>query len=191
MSTGEELIYKLLGELGENPDREGLQETPARVMRAWQVWTSGYGEDPAAVLKCFEDGGEAYTGLVCQGGIPVYSHCEHHLAAFHGVAHVAYIPNGRIVGLSKLARVVNIFMRRLQVQERLTTQIADALWVNLKPRAVGVVLRCRHMCIESRGVERIGTVTYTNAMRGDFMEEPAAREEFLRFVERADGQLKL
>lgn len=123
-------------------------------------------------------------------GMAVHN-CEHHMAPFFGVAHIGYIPKGRIVGLSKLSRVADIFARRLQVQERLTTQIADALLEHLQPRAVGVVIRARHMCMESRGVQRSGTVTYTSALRGEFLEEPETRAEFLHFVRRADGDVKI
>lgn len=188
MLPTEDLIHAFLARITPDHKRGGLAETPRRVSEAWKFWTSGYYADPAAVLKVFDDGAEDYDALVFQGNIPCYSMCEHHLAPFFGVAHIGYIPNKRIVGLSKLARVTDIFARRLQVQERLTTQIANALYDNLDPLAVGVVLRCRHLCMESRGIQRAGTVTYTSALRGQFKEEPEARAEFLRFVERADEQ---
>lgn len=173
------LIYRLLESIGEDPKREGLLETPQRVAKAWEEWAAGYGEDPAAVLKTFEDGAEGTDQLVLVRDIPVYSHCEHHLAPFFGVAHVGYIPNGKVVGLSKLTRLVNIYARRLQVQERLTNQIADALQDHLGPKGVGVQVRCRHLCMESRGVRTAGSETVTNALRGVLRTEAEARAEFL------------
>lgn len=185
------IFSRLIEQAGEDPSREGLSETPARAARAWAEWTSGYGVEPASVLKAFGDGAEQYDEVVFQGNIPVYSHCEHHLAAIFGVAHIGYIPSGRVVGLSKLARLVEVFARRLQVQERLTVQIADALQQVLAPRAVGVVLQCRHMCMESRGIQRAGTVTQTSALLGAFRDEASARAEFMAMVQasRAAGVL--
>ena len=179
----EALVRTMLGYLGEDPDREGLRETPRRVMKAWGEWCSGYDQDPAKVLKTFEDG--ACKELVLVKDIPVHSTCEHHLAPFFGKAHIAYIPNGRIVGLSKLSRLVDIYARRLQVQERLTTQVADALVDNLRPTGVGVVIECRHLCMESRGVNRAGVTTVTSAMRGALMEQPEARAELLALIARS------
>lgn len=170
---------------GEKYSRTGLQETPERFVRAWEFWTSGYKQDPASVLKTFEDGANGVDEMVVQDSIPVWSLCEHHLAPFFGVAHIGYIPDGRIVGLSKFSRLVDVFARRLQVQERLTNQIADALEATLEPKAVGVVLRCRHTCIESRGVQKAGSVTTTSALRGFFKTEAEARAEFLQFVNKA------
>lgn len=179
------LFRRLLVSIGEDPNREGLVDTPDRMARAWGEWTAGYSADPAAILKAFADGSENYDELVFVGGIPVYSLCEHHLAPFFGVAHVGYIPAGRVVGLSKFARLVDAFARRLQVQERLTTQVAQAIQDVLSPRAVGVVLQCRHTCMESRGVQRVGTVTMTSALHGDFRTEPEARHEFMAMVHSA------
>lgn len=167
-----------------NDIRGGLRETPARFALAWAHWTSGYEQDPTEMLKNFEDGAERYNQMVLVRSIPVYSHCEHHLAPFFGVAHVAYIPNGRIVGLSKISRLVDIFARRLQVQERLTGQIADSITEHLKPLGVGVVLECRHLCMESRGIQRQGTETLTSALKG-VMQEPGARSEFLALAKRS------
>jgi GTP cyclohydrolase I len=181
----EALIAHQLELLDPQPDREGLKETPHRVRKAWEHWTNGYGVDPTSILKTFEDGAEKYDEMVFQGNVPVYSHCEHHLAPFFGVAHIAYIPNKRIVGLSKISRLVDVFAHRLQVQERLTTQIADCLHQVLEPMGVGVVIRCRHLCMESRGIQRQGTVTYTSSLQGVFRGE--AKSEFMRFVERADA----
>lgn len=170
---------RLLVSLGEDPDRAGLVETPSRLVTAWKHWTSGYTQDPAELLKVFEDGAEEYNELIVIRGIPVYSHCEHHLAPFFGKATIGYVPNGKIVGLSKLTRLVNCFSRRLQVQERLTIQIANALMTSLEPKAVGVVIRCRHMCMESRGISTVGEETVTSAMLGELQPNLALRTEFL------------
>lgn len=159
--------------------REGLSETPQRVVKAFGHWFSGYEKNPADVLKVFEDGAENYHDAVTVVNIPIYSKCEHHLADIFGTATISYIPNGRIVGLSKLSRVADIFARRLQVQERLTAQIADAIEENLKPKGVGVLLKCRHMCTESRGICQQGHYTVTTALRGVMLSEPATRAEFL------------
>lgn len=173
---------RLLTALGENPDRQGLHETPERVAKAWAHWTRGYGEDPATILKTFDDGGEHYNELIVVRNIPVYSHCEHHLAPFFGYAAVGYLPTGRIVGLSKLTRLVNCFAARLQVQERLTQQIAQSLQEHLHPKAVGVIVRCRHMCMESRGIAVPGEETVTSTMLGELEKNAAQRAEFLSLV---------
>jgi GTP cyclohydrolase IA len=175
---------------GFKASRGGVIETPKRMAKAWAFWTSGYSLCPADVLKQFDDGAENYDAMVVQQGIPFYSHCEHHMAPFFGVVHIGYLPDKRIVGLSKLARVVNIFARRLQVQERLTTEIAQALDEGLKPLGVGVVVEARHLCIESRGVEKPGTITRTSALRGQIHNHAGARAEFLSFVNtnRWDGR---
>ena len=178
----EEIISHMLCHLDPNSEREGLTETPKRVAKAWAHWTSGYKKDPADVLKVFSDGAENCNEMVLVRNIPFYSHCEHHMAPIIGTAHVAYIPNGKIVGLSKLNRVVDIFARRLQVQERLTNNIADALQDNLMPLGVGVVIEARHMCMESRGVCQQGHTTITSALRGVMRTDPATRAEFLSLV---------
>lgn len=175
-----EALFKQFITLVEpDPTRGGLQDTPKRVAKAWAEWTSGYGQDPAEVLKTFDDGAENVDEMVLVRDIPVYSHCEHHLAPIMGVAHVAYIPNGKIVGLSKLARLVDMYARRLQVQERMTNQIADAIQNTLAPQGVGVILKCRHMCMESRGIRTPGAMTVTSALRGCVKDEPDCRAEFL------------
>lgn len=176
---------RLLASLGEDPDRAGLVETPSRLVTAWKHWTSGYTQDPAELLKVFEDGAEDYNELIVIRGIPVYSHCEHHLAPFFGKATIGYVPNGKIVGLSKLTRLVNCFSRRLQVQERLTIQIANALMKHLEPKAAGVVIRCRHMCMESRGISTEGEETVTSAMLGELQPNLALRTEFLALAREA------
>lgn len=182
MTTNEDTVKAMLLAMGDDPTRGGLVETPSRVARAWKEWFSGYGVDPASVLKVFEDGAEGCDQLVLVKNIPVYSHCEHHMAPFFGVAHVGYIPDKKIVGLSKLNRLVDIYARRLQVQERLTNQIADALQKNLLPKGVGVVVECRHFCMESRGVKQQGTSTVTSALRGEVLNDAACRAEFMRLA---------
>lgn len=179
-NSASDIPIRLLQYIGEDPNRGGLLETPKRFLKAWDHYASGYNQAPADVLKVFEDGAERVDEMVLVRGIPVYSHCEHHLAPFFGTAMVGYIPNGRIVGLSKLSRLVDIFARRLQVQERLTNQIADALVEHLAPKGVGVVIRCRHLCMEARGVQRQGTDTVTSAMRGVLKDDHNARSEFLQ-----------
>jgi GTP cyclohydrolase I len=174
---------RLLSHLGEDPQRQGLIETPDRMARAWQHWTRGYAQDPAAILKTFSDGGERYNELIVVRRIPVYSHCEHHLAPFFGHATVGYLPSGRIVGLSKLKRLVDCFAARLQVQERLTQQIAQTLVEHLDAKAVGVVLRCRHMCMESRGISVAGTETVTSALLGELRTSAPLRAEFLTLTQ--------
>lgn len=177
------LVRRQLAEIeGAAASREGLQETPTRVLKAWQHWTSGYGKNAADILKVFEDGGETYDEMVIVKDIPVYSKCEHHLADIFGRATVAYIPNGRIVGLSKLSRLVDMHARRLQVQERLTNDVAEDLWTHLHPLGVGVLVRARHMCMESRGLCQQGHHTITCALRGVIKEKPEARAEFMRLA---------
>jgi GTP cyclohydrolase I len=175
----ERLFQRFLELVEPDAGRQGLAETPKRMAKAWAEWTAGYAQDPAEVLKTFDDGAEKVDEMVLVRDIPVYSHCEHHLAPIIGVAHVAYIPNGKIVGLSKLARLVEVYARRLQVQERLTNQIADALSDSLSPLGVGVILKCRHMCMESRGIRTPGALTITSALRGCMKDEPDCRAEFL------------
>lgn len=178
----EKVFIDLLRVIGENPERGGLIETPARALKAWEFWTQGYNQNPEDVLKVFEDGAEKYDQMVIVKNMPIYSHCEHHLAPFFGTATIAYIPKGKVVGLSKLKRVANIFARRLQVQERLTQQIADAIEEHLQPLGVGVVIKCRHMCMESRGIETQGAETITSALRGVIRDEPQTRAEFLNLA---------
>jgi GTP cyclohydrolase I len=180
----QEAVYTFMSSLieGDNMEREGLAETPKRVAKAWAHWTSGYEVDIAKLLKTFEDGADGYDGMVIVKDIPIYSKCEHHLADIFGTATIAYIPNGRVVGLSKLSRLADAFARRLQVQERLTTQIADALVEHLAPLGVGVLIRARHMCMESRGICQQGHHTITSALRGALREQAEARAEFMRLA---------
>lgn len=169
----------ILKGIGENGSREGLQETPARFAKAMQFYCQGYDQDPAEVLKAFADGAEGVDEMVIVKDIPLYSLCEHHLAPFFGTATIAYLPNGKVVGLSKLSRLTQVFARRLQVQERLTCQIADALMTHLQPKGCGVVVKARHMCMEMRGVSQQGSTTITSALRGLFKDEPETRAEFM------------
>lgn len=176
------LIEQLIRGFDGEGDREGLQETPMRVAKAWESWTSGYHVDIKALLKTFEDGSERYDEMVIVKDIPIYSKCEHHLADIFGTATIAYIPAGKVVGLSKLSRLADAFARRLQVQERLTVQIADALEEHLEPKGIGVLIRARHMCMESRGICQQGHHTITSALRGALRSDPNARAEFLRLA---------
>ena len=178
----EDNVVRLLQFVGEDPKREGLLETPARVAKAWKHWTKGYSQNAAEILKVFEDGAENYDQMVTVKDIPIYSHCEHHLAPIFGTVTISYIPNGKIVGLSKLSRLADMFARRLQVQERLTDQIANALVEHLNPLGVGVIIRARHLCMESRGVCQQGHHTITTALRGVIESESQTRSEFLRLA---------
>lgn len=180
------LIHQMLLKIeevdGRDGIREGLRETPDRVAKAWEFWTSGYHRNPANVLKVFQDGAEGVDEMVVVKDLPFYTHCEHHLAPFFGTATIAYLPNKRIVGLSKLSRVLDIYARRLQVQERLTCQVADALNKHLEPKGAAVVIKARHLCMESRGICQQGHHTVTSALRGAFKDEPETRNEFLRLA---------
>jgi GTP cyclohydrolase I len=175
------LVRRQLELLGEDPDRAGLVKTPERVAKSLAFLTRGYAQDAAAVIgdAVFE---ETHESMVMVRDIEIYSLCEHHLLPFFGRAHVAYIPNGRIVGLSKMARVVDVFARRLQVQERLTEQVARALEAALHPRGVGVVIEAQHLCMMMRGVEKQNSRTITSALRGSFRDDGKTRDEFLRLA---------
>ncbi|MGH7482736.1 MAG: GTP cyclohydrolase I FolE [Longimicrobiales bacterium] len=175
------LIRRLLTLLDEDPDRPGLRETPRRVTKALRWLTRGYARDAADAIGAgmFE---ERHESMVVVRDIELYSMCEHHMLPFYGRAHVAYVPDGRIVGLSKLARLVDVFARRLQVQERLTDQVADALVSVLAPRGVGVIIEAQHLCMMMRGVEKQNSRTVTSALRGVFADCPMTREEFLRLA---------
>ena len=174
-----DLVYEQLIQLGENPDRDGLKRTPERVERSMRWLTRGYELSVHDVIgeAIFE---EDHHNMVIVKDIEMYSLCEHHILPFFGKVHVAYIPNGRIVGLSKLPRVVEVFARRLQVQERMTEQIAGALMDVLRPQGVGVVIEAAHLCMMMRGVEKQNSKTITSAMKGVFLEDIRTREEFLR-----------
>jgi GTP cyclohydrolase I len=176
-------VSQLIRRAGADRNSSHLADTPERFTRAWDFWTSGYQVDPASVIKMFgEEAPGQYDGMVFQANIPVWSLCAHHLAPFWGLAHVGYIPRAQVVGLSKLARVVDVFARRLQTQEALGNQIADTLLQHLRCRGVGVVLQCRHACMESRGVQKSGTLTITSVLRGELKGEADCRAEFMSLV---------
>jgi GTP cyclohydrolase I len=177
-----EHVRALLRFIGEDPAREGLLETPKRVVKAMGEHFWGYGADPIEPLSRTFSEVEGYDELVLLSNIQVHSHCEHHMVPFVGVAHVGYIPNGRVVGLSKLARVVDIFSKRLQVQEKLTAQIAGAINDTLRPHAVGVVVQARHFCMCYRGVQQPNAITTTSKLYGTFLTNPAARAEFFQLI---------
>jgi GTP cyclohydrolase I len=179
----ERAVREILLAIGEDPDRDGLRETPARVARAYAEMFAGLWQEPADVLQTTFDIG--HDEMILVKDIEVFSSCEHHLVPFHGVAHVGYVPaaDGRITGLSKLARLVDVYARRPQVQERLTTQVADALSQILRPRGVIVVMECEHLCMSMRGVRKSGAHTVTSAVRGQ-LRNPATRAEAMSLLGR-------
>ena len=181
MSRMESLIEELLRELGEDPRREGLLRTPGRVARSFEFITQGYSLDPQKILNdaVFE---ESYNEMVIVKDIDFFSLCEHHMLPFFGRAHVAYVPNGRIVGLSKIARLVEMYSRRLQVQERLTNEIAHVIEKVLQPRGVAVILEAQHLCMMMRGVQKQNSYAISSAMLGEFESDPKTRGEFVQLV---------
>jgi GTP cyclohydrolase I len=178
----EEAVRVLLRWIGEDPDRKGLRSTPARVLKSYGDWFAGYDEDPAELLGSSFPDAEGYDGMVALVNIDFESHCEHHIAPFIGRAHVAYIPDERVVGVSKLVRVVNAFAKRLQVQEKLTRQIAECIDTVLKPKGVAVIMEAQHECMTTRGVYKNNIKMVTNVMLGDFRDDDRARSEFLKMV---------
>lgn len=176
-----ERYLEILHKLGEDPDRPGLQKTPERVAKAMQFLTHGYDLDPAAILKSAMFA-EDYSQMVVVKDIELYSLCEHHMLPFFGKAHVAYIPNGHIVGLSKIPRVVDAFARRLQVQERLTNEIRDCIQDTLNPAGVAVVVEAQHLCMQMRGVAKQNSVTTTSAFTGQFLSDEKTRKEFMHLI---------
>lgn len=178
----ESAVRTLLAWAGDDPEREGLRETPARVARAYEEFFRGYGEDPAEILsKTFEDVG-GYDEIVLLTNIGFESYCEHHLVPIIGVAHVGYLPTNRVVGLSKIARVVNVFAKRLQIQEKMTNDIAASIAKALDPRGVAVVVEAEHQCMSTRGVAKHGVLTKTSCMLGFFRDNAAARGELLSLI---------
>ncbi len=177
----EELVAEMIRRLGDDPTRPGMKKTPERVARAMEFLTSGYTSSPAEVVgdALFSEGHES---MVLVKDIELYSLCEHHMLPFFGKAHVAYIPNGRIMGLSKVARIVEVFARRFQVQERLTEQVAQAVWETTEPQGVAVVVEAYHLCMMMRGVQKQNSKTVTSAMRGSFLDDHRTRDEFMRLV---------
>lgn len=182
MSKDIEHVQDLMKSWGEDPTREGLEKTPERYLRAMKFLTSGYEQDPIQVINgaIFH---ERYEEMIVVKNIEIYSLCEHHLLPFFGKVHIAYIPNGKIVGLSKVARIAEIFARRLQVQERMTEQIAHTIQDALAPRGVGVVVDARHMCMIMRGVQKQNSSMVTSSMLGEFRDNLATREEFLKLIQ--------
>lgn len=179
-----DLVRRMIAQLGEDPNREGLRRTPERFEKALKYLTSGYRQDPEKILNnaMFSVG---YDEMVVVRDIEVYSLCEHHLLPFFGKCHVAYLPNQKVVGLSKIARLVNMYARRLQIQERLTNQIATTIQEQLKPQGVGVIIEARHLCMVMRGVEKQNSLAVTSAMLGAFRENKQTRDEFLSLVHKA------
>jgi GTP cyclohydrolase I len=177
----EKLIRELLVKLGENPNREGLEKTPERVMRSLQFLTQGYTQDIDSIINdaIFN---EDCDDMIIIKNIEFYSMCEHHMLPFYGKCHIGYIPTGKIFGVSKLARLVDCFARRLQIQERLTNQVAQVILDNIQPEGVGVVMEAQHMCMTMRGVEKQGSLMVTSAMLGSFRSEQATRAEFLNLI---------
>lgn len=175
----EELVAEIITRLGDDPEREGLTRTPLRVKKSLEFLTSGYRTDIGNVINgaLFE---ETHKNMVLVKQIEVYSLCEHHLLPFFGKVHIGYVPNGKIVGLSKMARIVEVFARRLQVQERLTEQIAQAVWDLIEPVGVGVIIEAQHLCMMMRGVQKQNSKTVTSAMRGTYLDDSMTRTEFLR-----------
>lgn len=180
MSSIEQAIRQIIFHIGEDPDREGLLETPARVVRSYRELYSGYGQDPASVLKTFTDG--ACDELVILRNSEFSSTCEHHMLPFIGRAHIAYIPDGKIVGISKLVRLLEIYSRRLQVQERLTVQITQALDQHLKPKGSACVIEASHQCMTCRGVQKQHSELVTSSLTGVFREESSTRSELFRLI---------
>ncbi|MGA2964828.1 MAG: GTP cyclohydrolase I FolE [Terriglobales bacterium] len=186
-ATYEDLVREMIVRLGEDPSREGLSRTPARVEKAMQYLVKGYQDDPEALLRkaLFTVG---YDEMVIVKDIEMFSLCEHHLLPFFGKVHVAYIPNGKVIGLSKIPRLIEIFSRRLQIQERLTTQIAEAIQNAIAPQGVGVVIEARHLCMMMRGVEKQHSSAVTSSMLGCFRAEVETRTEFLSLIrQRSNG----
>jgi len=181
LSRIEKAVREILEAVGEDPEREGLRDTPARVARYYAEVLDGVNRDPADEVDAFF-GDEHYQEIVMVKDIPFYSLCEHHLVPFHGQAHVAYLPKGRVTGLSKLARLVEGYARRPQMQERLTAQVADALWDRLNPLGVLVVIEAEHLCLSMRGIKKPGAATVTSAVRGTMASDPATRAEAMSLL---------
>ena len=188
-AEAEKAVKTLISFVGENPDREGLLDTPKRVVKAYRDWYAGYDQDPREFLsKTFSETG-GYDEIVMLKDIRVESHCEHHMAPFIGSAHVAYLPNKRVVGISKLARVTRIFSKRMQVQEKLTAEIANCLQDVLKPRGVAVVIEAQHECMTTRGINEPGISMVTSQLLGKFRTDPSTRKEFYSMIKQ-DSILK-
>lgn len=186
MSTNNEneaakgLIRQILHEIGEDPDREGLQDTPKRVVKSWKELFGGYGKDPKDLLTVFEAG--TYDQIVLLRDIELYSTCEHHMLPFWGKAHVAYIPSKKVIGISKLARLADMYARRLQIQERIGEQVTDALMKHLNPKGAACIIEAKHMCMCARGVGKQNSTMTTSSLRGAFLDEYEARAELFSLI---------
>ncbi len=188
MEEAKEAVRTLIAWAGDDPEREGLIETPDRVARAYQEFFAGYGEDPEEILsKTFEEV-EGYDEMVIVRNIRLESHCEHHMVPILGIAHIGYIPNNRVVGISKLARIVDVFGKRLQTQETMTAQIADAISKVLKPKGVAVVVDAAHQCMTTRGIHKSETSTVTSKMTGVFQKNTNTRNEFMSLIQSGNNQ---
>jgi GTP cyclohydrolase I len=175
-------VRTLIEWAGDNPDREGLRGTPERVARAYQEFFAGYDEDPAALLTTTFEETAAYDEMIVLRDIRLESHCEHHLVPIIGKAHIAYLPAGRVVGISKLARLIEIFAKRMQIQETLTSQIAETLQEELKPNGVGIVIEAAHQCMTTRGIRKPGVSMVTSRMLGSFRDDPTVRQQFFEMI---------
>lgn len=185
MKNPEKLIRELLQHIGENPAREGLKDTPARVIKSYQKLFSGYGQNPADLVRTFD--GENYDEMIIAQNIEFYSMCEHHMLPFFGKVHIGYIPGSKIIGISKLPRLIEVFSRRLQNQERLTSQIAKAIFEHLRPKGVGVVIEAQHFCMMARGIEKQNSKMITSSLIGLFKNNNTTRSEFLNLINKKNG----
>ena len=175
-----DLVKQMLLEIGENPEREGLLATPERVVKSWSKIFEGYNKDPGSIFTCFESDG--YDQMIVLKGVEMYSMCEHHVLPFFGKAHIAYIPNERIVGISKLARLLDIYARRLQIQERIGQQVTAALEKYLKPKGSACIIEAQHMCMLMRGVEKQNSIMTTSSLTGVFLNDQAVKSELLNLI---------
>ena len=180
MTDKERIIYNLLLAIGEDPEREGLKDTPKRIVKSWEELYSGYNKNPKDLLTVFNAG--TYDQIILLKDIEFYSTCEHHMLSFSGKAHVAYLPNKKIIGISKLARLVDIYARRLQIQERIGEQVTTALMKYLKPKGAACVLEAGHLCMKCRGANKQNSIMVTSSLKGVFKEDMKAREELLRLI---------
>jgi GTP cyclohydrolase IA len=181
MGLSEDLIQSILRQLGEDPEREGLKDTPSRVVKSWKELYAGYGVDVSSIFTTFVDT-HGYNQIVICKDIEMYSTCEHHMLSFFGKAHVAYLPDGKVIGLSKLARLVDMYARRLQIQERIGEQVTEALMVYLRPKGAACIIEASHMCMRMRGVNKQQSIMVTSSLRGVFLEDTGARTELLQLI---------
>lgn len=183
MEQREAIVRQMLTAIGENPDRDGLLETPNRVARAWGEFFQGYKADPVEVFKAFDPEEYGPGELVLLRNVEFYSMCEHHMVPFHGKAHIAYIPGEKVIGVSKLARLLDIFAKRLQIQERIGQQVTNALMQHLQPKGAACILIAKHLCISSRGVQKQHSEMVTSSLTGCFLEEPSTRSELMQLIQ--------